>query len=90
MGSRVGVRIDKARYLHLYIDGEDQGVVVPDVRQPCWAVFDLVRCNKVCESSTIFNRLFYSYFPVFQCLTNFLNNCLLFNLPSVLFVYQSP
>ncbi|XP_070175062.1 uncharacterized protein [Littorina saxatilis] len=41
-GSRVGVRVDRSRRLHLHINGVDRGVVpcqsLPD---PCWAMWQL-------------------------------------------------
>ena len=39
--SRVGVLIDVTRSLHLYINGQDQGVAAPDLPKPCFAFFDL-------------------------------------------------
>lgn len=44
VGSHLGVLIDSAYCLHIYIDGKDQGVVVRYVRQPCYAMFDLYSC----------------------------------------------
>ena len=39
--SRVGVMVDEARSLHLYINGQDQGEAAPHLPQPCFAFFDL-------------------------------------------------
>nr|KAG5697120.1 hypothetical protein BaRGS_015255 [Batillaria attramentaria] len=41
VGDSVGVVVDAARCLHLYINGQDQGVAGHDVPQPCFAFFDL-------------------------------------------------
>lgn len=41
VGSRVGVLVDTASCLHLYVDGHDQGVAYSGVKQPCYAMFDL-------------------------------------------------
>lgn len=41
VGGRVGVLVDTARRLHLYVDGRNQGVVARDVPQPCHAFFYL-------------------------------------------------
>ena len=40
-GSRVGVRVDRQASLHLFIDGQHQGVAAHNVKQPCFALFDL-------------------------------------------------
>ena len=39
--SRVGVMLDGTNSLHLFINGQDQGVAAPDLPQPCFAFFDL-------------------------------------------------
>ena len=39
--SRVGVLIDDSRSLHLYINGQDQGVAASHLPQSCFAFFDL-------------------------------------------------
>ncbi|XP_025114431.1 transcription intermediary factor 1-alpha-like [Pomacea canaliculata] len=41
VGSRVGLLVDSSNNLHLYIDGQDQGVVAKRVPLPCFAVFDI-------------------------------------------------
>nr|KAG5712427.1 hypothetical protein BaRGS_011401 [Batillaria attramentaria] len=41
VGDRVGVLVDAARCLHLYVNGADQGVAARDVPHPCYAIFDL-------------------------------------------------
>ena len=47
-GSSVGVRVDRQASLHLYIDGQDQGMAAHDVTQPCFAFFQLWgSCTKV-------------------------------------------
>ena len=38
--SRVGVLIDDSRSLHLYINGQDQGVAASHLPQSCFAFFD--------------------------------------------------
>ncbi|XP_070194590.1 transcription intermediary factor 1-alpha-like isoform X2 [Littorina saxatilis] len=38
---RVGLALDSSRQLCLYIDGHHQGVVAPDVTQPCYLMVDL-------------------------------------------------
>ena len=51
-GSSVGVRVDRQASLHLYIGGQDQGVAAHNVKQPCFALFDLwYRSTKVCGVS---------------------------------------
>ncbi|XP_070176396.1 E3 ubiquitin-protein ligase TRIM56-like [Littorina saxatilis] len=42
-GSRVGVGLDTDRYLHVFMDGKDLGVVpgAPSLTQHCYALFDL-------------------------------------------------
>nr|KAG5712423.1 hypothetical protein BaRGS_011397 [Batillaria attramentaria] len=48
VGDRVGVLVDAARCLHLYVNGTDQGVAARDVPHPCYAIFDLGSyCKKV-------------------------------------------
>ena len=40
--SRVGVSVDVTRRLHLYVNGQDQGVVSPRaLPDPCYAMFDV-------------------------------------------------
>ena len=39
--SRVGVLIDVFRSLHLYINGQDQGVSASHLLQSCFAFFDV-------------------------------------------------
>ena len=39
--SRVGVLIDDSRSLHLYINGQDQGVAASHLRQSCFTFFDV-------------------------------------------------
>ncbi|XP_076451881.1 neuralized-like protein 4 isoform X3 [Babylonia areolata] len=47
-GGRVGVRVDGEGCLHVYVDGQDQGVAARDVPQPCFALFDLYgQCTQV-------------------------------------------
>ena len=47
VGSHVGLVVDTDRSLHLYVDGKDQGVVAPDIPDPCYFMFDLYsRCTK--------------------------------------------
>jgi hypothetical protein len=48
VGSRVGVLVDGARSLHLYVDGEDQGVAATNLSQPCYPLFDLCYVSQVC------------------------------------------
>nr|KAG5713984.1 hypothetical protein BaRGS_020312 [Batillaria attramentaria] len=40
-GSRIGVLVDAARSLHLYFDGQDQGVVARYVPEECFPFFDI-------------------------------------------------
>ena len=48
VGSRLGLVVDTDRSLHLYADGEDQGVVAPHIPDPCYFMFDLFDyCTKV-------------------------------------------
>ena len=48
VGSRLGLVVDTDRSLHLYVDGKDQGVVAPDIPDPCYFMFDLCSyCTKV-------------------------------------------
>lgn len=47
-GSRVGVLVDAARCLHLYVDGIDQGVAAFETPEMCYAMFELRgSCKKV-------------------------------------------
>ncbi|XP_025113703.1 neuralized-like protein 4 [Pomacea canaliculata] len=39
VGSRVGVLVDSSNDLHLFVDGQDHGVVAEHVPPPCFAVF---------------------------------------------------
>ncbi|XP_025114370.1 E3 ubiquitin/ISG15 ligase TRIM25-like isoform X2 [Pomacea canaliculata] len=41
VGSRVGVLVTSSNDLHLYINGQDQGVAAHNVTQPWFAVFDI-------------------------------------------------
>ncbi|XP_025114441.1 neuralized-like protein 4 [Pomacea canaliculata] len=41
VGSRVGVLVTSSNDLHLYINGQDQGVAAENVTQPWFAVFDI-------------------------------------------------
>ena len=51
-GSRVGVRMDRQASLHLYVDGQHQGVAAHNVTQPSFALFDLQGpYRKVCGFS---------------------------------------
>ena len=40
-GSRVGVRVDRQASLHLYVDGQHQGVAAHNVTQPCYPFFHM-------------------------------------------------
>ncbi|XP_070200611.1 E3 ubiquitin-protein ligase TRIM56-like isoform X2 [Littorina saxatilis] len=40
-GSRVGVAVDSSHGLHLYVNGQDQGVFYTNLPQPCYALFDV-------------------------------------------------
>ena len=40
-GSRVGLALDRTRNLHLYIDGNQVGVVAAGVADPCYVMIDL-------------------------------------------------
>lgn len=40
-GHLVGVLVDSAGRLHLYVNGADQGVAATGVSHPCHALFDL-------------------------------------------------
>ncbi|XP_025113698.1 tripartite motif-containing protein 45-like isoform X2 [Pomacea canaliculata] len=40
-GSRVGVLVDSFNDFHLYLDGQDQGIVATDIPPPWFAVFDI-------------------------------------------------
>ncbi|KAL8598148.1 hypothetical protein ACOMHN_043219 [Nucella lapillus] len=47
-GSRVGLVLDSSRSLHLYVNGQDQGVITSGLPHPCYFIFDLLsRCVKV-------------------------------------------
>jgi hypothetical protein len=48
VGIRVGVLVDGDRSLHLYVDGEDQGVAATNLPQPCYPLFDLWTVTQVC------------------------------------------
>ena len=55
VGGRVGVSVDVIRHHHLYVNGEDQGVVSPnELPDPCYALFN-VRCQyrRVSDADTI-------------------------------------
>lgn len=53
--SRAGVLVDSSKDLHLYINGQDQGVVAKHVVQPCFAVFSLSESViKVRDTGTIY------------------------------------
>ncbi|XP_076450670.1 uncharacterized protein LOC143286778 [Babylonia areolata] len=39
---RVGLALDSARRLHLFVDGQDQGIAVRNLPDPCYAMFDVV------------------------------------------------
>lgn len=45
VGSRVGLLVDSSNYLHLYINGQDEGVVAKRVTLPCFAFFNI--CSSV-------------------------------------------
>ena len=52
VGCYLGLALDSDRGLHLYLDGNDEGVVCTDVPDPCYFMFDLTRyCTKVLCSS---------------------------------------
>ncbi|KAL8567645.1 hypothetical protein ACOMHN_054458 [Nucella lapillus] len=38
---RMGLALDSARAVHLYVDGQHQGIAVPSMPDPCYAVFDV-------------------------------------------------
>ncbi|KAL8614282.1 hypothetical protein ACOMHN_007620 [Nucella lapillus] len=38
----VGLALDSARCVHLYVDGEDQGIAARNLPDPCYAMFDIV------------------------------------------------
>ena len=47
-GSLVGLVLDSGRSLHLYVGGKDQGVVAPDIPDPCYFMFDMwEHCQQV-------------------------------------------
>lgn len=39
-GSTMGVMIDSAQCLHLFVDGKDQGVAYRGVKHPCYVIID--------------------------------------------------
>ncbi|XP_076451096.1 neuralized-like protein 4 isoform X1 [Babylonia areolata] len=39
---RVGLALDSAHCLHLYVDGQDQGIAARGLTDPCYAMFDVV------------------------------------------------
>ena len=41
VGSRVGLSLDSDHRLHLYVDGQHQGIIDSHVPQPCYALFDM-------------------------------------------------
>ena len=43
-GSRVGLSLDSDHRLHLYVDGQHQGIIDSHVPQPCYALFDMAFC----------------------------------------------
>lgn len=46
--SRVGLMVDSYDELHLFVDGQDKGVIASTVKDPCYFVFDLRSyCTKV-------------------------------------------
>ena len=52
VGSHLGLGLDSDRGLHLYLNGNDQGVIGTDVPDPCYFMFDVIaHCTKVlCRS----------------------------------------
>lgn len=46
VGSRLGVLVDSGNKLHLYIDGQDQGVAATRIRRPCHAFFGIRGSHK--------------------------------------------
>ncbi|XP_070207113.1 neuralized-like protein 4 isoform X3 [Littorina saxatilis] len=47
-GRRLGVLVDSDSCLHVYIDGNDQGIAAKDVPQPCFALFDVYgQCTQI-------------------------------------------
>ena len=42
MGGHVGMALDSSRHLHLYTDAKDMGIVAKRVKQPAYAMFDLL------------------------------------------------
>ena len=52
VGCHVGLALDSDRALHLYVDGNDKGIIGTDVPDPCYFMFDLFGyCTKVlCRS----------------------------------------
>ena len=52
-GSRIGVVVDTHRHLHVWLNGQDLGVVTPHtpLTHPCYAFFDLSYwLKKVCSA----------------------------------------
>ncbi|XP_025081591.1 neuralized-like protein 4 isoform X2 [Pomacea canaliculata] len=48
LGHTIGILVDSHACLHVYVDGQDQGVAYKDVPQPCYGLFDLYgQCTKV-------------------------------------------
>ena len=47
-GSRVGLALDSARCLHLYVNCREKGLIAPDIPDPCYFMFDMFAyCTKV-------------------------------------------
>ncbi|XP_076450666.1 uncharacterized protein LOC143286776 isoform X2 [Babylonia areolata] len=45
---RVGLALDSAHCLHLYVDGQDQGIAVHGLTDPCYAMFDMLSpCKQI-------------------------------------------
>ncbi|PVD22021.1 hypothetical protein C0Q70_17824 [Pomacea canaliculata] len=62
-GSRVGVLVDSFNDFHLYLDGQDQGIVATDIPPPWFAVFDI--CGSITKLSTsTYTSLLTREFPV--------------------------
>lgn len=48
VGHLVGLLVDAEAQLHLYVNGEDQGVAATDILQPCYALLDVYgQCEQV-------------------------------------------
>ncbi|XP_076450669.1 uncharacterized protein LOC143286777 [Babylonia areolata] len=46
--SRVGLALDSAHCLHLYVDGQDQGIAARGLTDPCYAMFDMIHyCKQI-------------------------------------------